>query len=362
MSGFTPYMAAAWKAGVEEGRPTDIAWRTKRRPARSRAMLGMRPATSAASKTSRERPSICTTRRRRRAVASAEPSLVQRAIRSTVPWSLRTRSSIMMRAASPGRSRARVYRASRAFGPPLHLAAYGDRDHLEEAADDTPILPALVRHLLGAGQVVDEHALQALGDALVVDDQVDLVVEPEGALVEVGASHRCPLAVDHHGLGVEERRAVLVDLDSGEETTAQLRAASLAHQVVVDRPREEEPHPDTTACRLHQCVDHLLVGKEVRVGDVDGALGRVHGEEVHGVHGGAAAGRRAPYHLGGDSTLGLDRGREVVGASQRDPRGLKPVLREGALELLHHRSLDPKVGVAPVVGLSSVAAPLPARA
>src|SRR5262249_58712675 len=101
----------------------------------------------------------------------------------------------------------------------LHLAANRDRDHLEEAADDAPILPALVRHLLGAGQVVGEHALQAPGDALVVDDQVDLIVQPEGAIVEVGASHRRPLAVDHHGLGVEERRAVLVDSDTGEAGT-----------------------------------------------------------------------------------------------------------------------------------------------
>src|SRR5262249_41423300 len=191
MSGFTRSMAAAWKAGVEEGRPTDIAWRTKRRLVRSRAMLGMRPASSAASKTSRERPSICTTRKRRRAVAAAGLSLAQRAIRFTVLWSLRTRSSIMTRTASPGRSRAQVYRASRAPGP-LHLAAHGNRDHLEEAADDAPILPALVRHLLGAGQVVDEHPLQAPGDALVVDDQVDLVVQAKGAIVEVSASHRRP--------------------------------------------------------------------------------------------------------------------------------------------------------------------------
>src|SRR5215471_5321436 len=360
MSGFTPYMAAAWKAGVEEGRPTDIAWRTKRRLVRSRAMLGMRPASSAASKTSRERPSICTTRNRRRTVGAAGPSLAQRAIWFTVPWSLRTRSSIMTRAASPGRSRARVYRASPA--PALHLAAHGNRDHLEEAADDAPILPALVRHLLGARQVVGEHALQALGDAPVVGDHVDLVVEPEGAIVEIGAPHRRPLAVDHHGLGMEERRPILVDLDTGEEETAQLGATRIAHQVVVDGPGKEEPHPDTTARRLHQRVDHLLVGKEVRVGDVDGALGRVHGEEVHGVHGATATGRRAPYHLGGDIALGLNGPGEEVGAPQRDPCRLEPVLREGPLELLHHGSFDPKVGVAPVVGLPSVAAPLPARA
>src|SRR5262249_61870528 len=102
------------------------------------------------------------------------------------------------------------------------------------------------------------------------------------------------------------------------------------------------------------------VGKEVRVGDVDGALGRVHGKEIHGVHGDAAAPWRATNHLGGDLPLRLHGTREVVGASEGDARGLEPVLGEGALELLHYGPLDPDVRVTPVVGLAPVAAPLPA--
>src|SRR5262249_52982472 len=123
-----------------------------------------------------------------------------------------------------------------------------------------------------------------------------------------------------------------------------------------------ETHPHATACRLHQRVDHLLVGKEVGVGDVDGALGRVHGKEIHGVHGDAAAPRRATNHLGGDLPLRLHGTREVLGASEGDARGLEPVLGEGALELLHYGPLDPDVRVTPVVGLAPVASPLPAGA
>src|SRR5262252_76820 len=60
MSGHTPYMAAIWNAGVDEGRPTDtgssrwVRWRSRRRN-------GMRPWARACSSTGRERPSICTT-------------------------------------------------------------------------------------------------------------------------------------------------------------------------------------------------------------------------------------------------------------------------------------------------------------
>src|SRR5262249_54870600 len=109
-------------------------------------MLGMRPARSAVSKTSRERPSICTTRKRRRAVASAGPSLAQRAIRSARPWSERARSSSIY--AGTTRPFGRIVDAFtmewgvyRDRGASLHLTAHGNRDDLEEPADDSPVLP-----------------------------------------------------------------------------------------------------------------------------------------------------------------------------------------------------------------------------
>jgi hypothetical protein len=64
-----------------------------------------------------------------------------------------------------------------------------------------------------------------------------------------------------------------------------------------------------------------------------------------------------------DSTApGLDRPREVVDAPQRGAGRLQPVFRERALKLVHHRALDPHVGVAPEAFLPAVAAPLAARA
>src|SRR5574341_489625 len=81
MSGRTPYIAASWKAGVELGRPTLIGVRRKPPWPRSRARNGTRPLAIASSSTARDRPSIWTIKRRRRAA------------RSTRRWRPRTRSS-----------------------------------------------------------------------------------------------------------------------------------------------------------------------------------------------------------------------------------------------------------------------------
>src|SRR5258705_3283244 len=109
-------MAAAWKAGVDEGSPTDMGRRRNRPLATSRAALGMPPAFSASSKTSRESPSIWTTRNLRRGFSSVSPSRAHRAIGPTSPWRARTSPSGIsgrpyIRASSlPGKSLPRLGR------------------------------------------------------------------------------------------------------------------------------------------------------------------------------------------------------------------------------------------------------------
>src|SRR5437762_10195110 len=93
MSGRTPYIAASWKEGVDDGRPTNIG--CSRQPARSitRRRNGMRPSASACSSTPRESPSIWTTSRRRRPGVGARPRRARRTRRSTKRWRASTRSS-----------------------------------------------------------------------------------------------------------------------------------------------------------------------------------------------------------------------------------------------------------------------------
>src|SRR4030095_16809076 len=110
----------------------------------------------------------------------------------------------------------------------LHLASNRNREHLEEAAHEAAVLPAIVGHLLGARDVISDHPLEPLGHPLVVDDEIDLVVEGEGTAVQVGAAYRGPAAVHHHGLGMEEGRTVLVHLDARLEQPSELAAAGPA--------------------------------------------------------------------------------------------------------------------------------------
>src|SRR2546421_428935 len=93
MSGRTPYIAASWNVGVDDGRPTNIG--CSRQPARSitRRRNGMRPSASACSSTPRESPSIWTTSRRRRPGVGARPRRARRTRRSTKRWRASTRSS-----------------------------------------------------------------------------------------------------------------------------------------------------------------------------------------------------------------------------------------------------------------------------
>src|SRR5919204_6556391 len=93
MSGRTPYIAASWNEGVDDGRPTNIG--CTRQPARSitRRRNGMRRSASACSSTPRESPSIWMMRRRRRPGVGARPRRARRTRRSTKRWRASTRSS-----------------------------------------------------------------------------------------------------------------------------------------------------------------------------------------------------------------------------------------------------------------------------
>ena len=82
--------------------------------------IGNAPAFSAPSNTSRESPSIWTTRNRRRAFSSVGPSRAHRAIRSTSPWRARTRSSSMSRRSYISRSR---YQARVSPGREIHMTS-----------------------------------------------------------------------------------------------------------------------------------------------------------------------------------------------------------------------------------------------
>src|SRR5919204_3656784 len=93
----------------------------------------------------------------------------------------------------------------------LQLIAEGDQRQIECVAHRVAN-PCLVRHRLGELEIVFEDRRHARGEPAIEKRDVQLVVQRERAVVEVGAADADPLAVDNHRLRVQERRAVLVDL------------------------------------------------------------------------------------------------------------------------------------------------------
>src|SRR5712692_11757479 len=120
---------------------------------------------------------------------------------------LRRAARILTISSLPCLSRSRV----------LQLIANREGEELHETTQDASIPPGLVGHSLGASEVLLEDSLEVASNALVVDDEIDLVVEGEGSTVKIGAADGGPAAVHDHGLGVEQGRPVFVHFDPGLE-------------------------------------------------------------------------------------------------------------------------------------------------
>src|SRR5690242_6072541 len=64
------------------------------------------------------------------------------------------------------------------------------------------------------GDVVLETPRQAVGDLRIEHGQVDLIVDSERSVVEVGRPDDAPLAVDDGNLGVDHGGLIFVEFDS----------------------------------------------------------------------------------------------------------------------------------------------------
>ena len=72
---------------------------------------------------------------------------------------------------------------------------------------------------------------------------------------------------------MEQSGAIFVDVDPGREQSAELRAAGLSHDVVVNGTRQEQRDADAALRGHDERLDHLGLGDEVGIGDADRALG-----------------------------------------------------------------------------------------
>ena len=95
------------------------------------------------------------------------------------------------------------------------------------------MLPGLEREAAGAAQILLEDAGEPGRQRGVVEGDVELVVESERAIVEVGAADGGPLSIHDHRLGVEQRRLILVDLDPALEQGTEAPLVGRTNQVVL---------------------------------------------------------------------------------------------------------------------------------
>ena len=130
------------------------------------------------------------------------------------------------------------------------------------------------------------------GEIAAAHGDVQLVVELERAVVEVGGAEHAPDAVDHQHLRVHHRRLVLVDLDALlQETFVGVPRRVLHRHRIGDVAFDQEPDLHTATHGIFERPHRRFVGDEVRRRDLDRLLRRREAEEIEKLQVVAAAGR-----------------------------------------------------------------------
>src|ERR1700674_632144 len=251
------------------------------------------------------------------------------------------------------------------FSPRAVIAASGMSELWTEPGEEVfpglfaqgAVGPLLVGYSPRALQVVLEVGDLAQRELAVVDVQVRLVVQAEGAAVEIRRAHGSPQAVDHQHLAVVHRGLELVDLGARLQDRAPQRARGAAHEGGVrGLSRHDDAHFDSAPERGAQALEREIVRDEISHREVDALSRGGDRQQVHEVHALRAAVRRAAEDLRELRARRLQ-GWEIALAVKHDAAHLGPVVGKGRLHLRHYRTLDPVMRVAPMVGVLRVAVP-----
>ena len=187
-----------------------------------------------------------------------------------------------------------------------------------------------------------------------VDQAVDLEIERQAAVVEVGRADGGPDAVHQHHLRVHHPLGVLVHLDPGVEHLAPVVAGREQGQPFVRVVLAQEAHVDPEVPRQLERVAQARVGHEIGRGDPDALTGLQDRGEIDFANPLGVAvragfddlGRIGAVHALGLEILAL--GQRILGVRQVLAGGKVPVLGEDALQIGHRRAPQPQVFVAPV--------------
>ncbi len=193
-----------------------------------------------------------------------------------------------------------------------------------------------------------EIPLQHIGDLgrkpRIGEDESDLEVQSERAVVEVGGTDR-PHVVHQHDLLVQKSGPITKQAYAHPTSLGNVSEASQVHQPVVRLCREHDAHVHSAHRRKLKSGDHRLVGDEIGTGDPQSFLCAVDGmekEQAAGLVLVGGSGRQDQHrHLA----------RRVQGyAPVEDRQPLRrpiPILQKGKLNRQRSRSADLRMGIAP---------------
>ena len=186
-----------------------------------------------------------------------------------------------------------------------------------------------------------------------------LEVEPEAALVEIGAADHAQVLVHQQRLGVQHARAVFEDAHAGGDQLVVVGARRQRDHARIAHPRHHHAHVQPAEGGGGQRHLRRFAGHEVGRDQPHPLPGFVDGRHLHAVDGfprGVRAGHQrlrldvavaAPRHAGRPGVHHVERARLL-------PGGVDPVLDEHQLQAAHDVAFQAHVQVAVGVGAQRV--------
>ena len=185
----------------------------------------------------------------------------------------------------------------------------------------------------------------------VAEQQRDLEVQAEAAVVEIGAADDRQVVVAQQRLAVQHARAVFVDPHAGCEQLVEIRARREGDQPAVAELGHQQAHVEAAQRGRGQRHARRFAGDEVGRGQPHPPHRAVDGADVHAMDRLPRRIRARHEHLHRHRARAA--GASAGTASGASPGGIGPVLDEDQLQRAHHVAFHAQVQVA--VGVAAQA-------